>query len=156
VFLWRQHQERTHTWFGMFDAEGRETEAVEVMHYAWTGKWPANRVPQLDSVKIGRQTAYDGVYLAPAQTSTAQVWVRDLDGDALQYHWEVLREGTSFPYGGNGEPKPPAVPGLIEIPNRRQLSFQAPAEEGPYRLFVYAYDGQGHFATANIPFFVRK
>jgi hypothetical protein len=156
VFLWRQHQERTHTWFGMFDAEGRETEAVEVMHHAWTGKWPANRVPQLDSVKIGRQTAYDGVYLAPAQAATAQVWVRDPDGDALQYHWEVLREGTAFPYGGNGERKPPAVPGLIENPDRRQLSFQTPTEEGPYRLFVYAYDNEGHFATANVPFFVRK
>jgi hypothetical protein len=68
----------------------------------------------------------------------------------------VLSEGTSFPYGGNGEPRPPAVPGLIENPNRRQLPFQTPAEEGSYRLFVYAYDGQGHFATANIPFFVRK
>lgn len=156
VFLWRQHQERTHTWFGMFDAEGQETEAVDVMHYEWTGRWPANRTPRLDSVKLGGKTAYAGVYLQPGQTNQARVWATDPDGDALRYNWEVLREGTAFPYGGNGEKRPPAVPGLITEANTPRLSFQTPAEEGAYRLFVYAYDGKGHWATANIPFYVKK
>jgi hypothetical protein len=31
---------------------------------------------------------------------------------------------------------------------------QAPAKSGAYRLFVYALDGKGHAAHANIPFFV--
>ena len=156
VFLWRQHQERTHTWFGMFDENGLETEAVDVMHHAWTGKWPANRTPRLDSVKIGNQTAYDGVYLQPGQSYQATVWVTDPESDPIRYNWEVLREGSSFPYGGNGEKRPSALPGLINAPDNRQISFQAPAEEGPYRLFVYAYDGKGHWATANVPFFVKK
>jgi beta-galactosidase/beta-glucuronidase len=156
VFLWRQHQERTHTWFGMFDAEGRETEAVDVMHYVWRGQWPANRSPRLDSVRIAGQTAYDGIYLKSGQPYPAQVWVRDPDGDRLQYTWEVLREGTDFPYGGSGEKRPPAVPGLITDANRAAITLRAPAEAGPYRLFVYAYDGKGHWATANIPFFVEK
>jgi hypothetical protein len=156
VFLWRQHQERTHTWFGMFDAEGRETQAVEVMHHQWTGKWPRNRVPQLDSVILAGKNAYAGIYLQAGQSYSAQVWVRDPDKDPLQYSWEVLREGTSFPYGGNGEPKPPAVPGLLGEVNADKITLKSPAEEGAYRLFVYAYDGQNHFATANIPFFVRK
>jgi hypothetical protein len=155
VFLWRQHQERTHTWFGMFDENGLETEAVEVMHYKWTGKWPANRVPRLDSIKVAGKTAYQNVYLKPAQTYTAQVWVSDPDGDALTYKWEILPEGSSFPYGGNGEKKPPAVPGLIAHANNAQTSFRCPDKEGAYRLFVYAYDGKGHWATANIPFFVQ-
>lgn len=156
VFLWRQHQERTHTWFGMFDAEGQETETVDVMHYEWTGRWPANRTPRLDSVRLNGKTAYQGVYLKPGQTSQARVWVNDPDGDALRYNWEVLREGTAFPYGGNGEKRPPAVPCLINEANTLQPTVQAPAEEGAYRLFVYAYDGKGHWATANIPFYVKK
>lgn len=156
VFLWRQHQERTHTWFGMFDAQGLETEAVDVMHYEWTGRWPANRTPRLDSVKLDGKTAYQGIYMQPGQPGQARVWVRDPEGDALQYNWEVLREGTTFPYGGNGEKRPPAIPDLIKEPNTSQLSFQAPTEEGAYRLFVYAYDGNGHLATANIPFYVQK
>ena len=155
VFLWRQHQERTHTWFGMFDENGLETEAVEVMHYKWTGRWPANRVPRLDSIKVDGKTAYQNVYLKPAQTYTAQVWVNDPDGDALAYKWEILPEGSSFPYGGNGEKKPPAVPGLVTDATYAQTPFRSPDKEGAYRLFVYAYDGKGHWATANIPFYVQ-
>src|SRR4028119_992778 len=126
VFLWRQHQERTHTWFGMFDANGLETEAVDVMHYEWTGKWPQNRTPRLDSLKIRQHTAYNNVYLQPSKSYTAQVWVTEPDNDNIQYNWEVLPEGTAFPYGGNGEKKPAAVPGLISEVNKRQISFKSP------------------------------
>lgn len=156
VFLWRQHQERTHTWFGMFDETGLETEAVDVMHRAWTGRWPANRVPRLDSVRLGGKTAFDGIYLQPGAAQTAEAWVTDPDRDALRYRWEVLREGTDFPYGGNGEKRPPSVSGTIAEPTSRRISWVVPADEGPYRLFVYAYDDRGHFATANVPFFVKK
>lgn len=155
VFLWRQHQERTHTWFGMFDANGLETEAVDVMHYEWTGKWPQNRTPRLDSLKIGQLTAYNNVYLQPSQSYTAEVWVKEPDNDSIQYNWEVLPEGTTFPYGGNGEKKPEAIPGLIGEVNKPHINFKSPDKEGSYRLFVYAYDGKGHWATANIPFYVK-
>lgn len=155
VFLWRQHQERTHTWFGMFDAKGLETEAVDVMHYEWTGKWPQNRTPRLDSLKVGQFTAYNNVYLQPSQSYTAQVWVKDPDNDNIQYNWEVLPEGTTFPYGGNGEKKPAAISGLMGKVNQSHINFKSPDKEGVYRLFVYAYDGKGHWATANIPFYVK-
>jgi beta-galactosidase/beta-glucuronidase len=155
VFLWRQHQERTHTWFEMFDTNGLETEAVDVMHYEWTGKWPQNRTPYLDSLKIGKLTAYNNVYLQPSQNYTAQVWVTEPDNDNIQYTWEVLPEGTTFPYGGNGEKKPPVISGLISELNKSKINFKSPGNEGSYRLFVYAYDEQGHWATANIPFYVK-
>lgn len=155
VFLWRQHQERTHTWFGMFDASGQETEAVDVMHHAWTGNWPQNRTPQLDSAKIGAQTAYKNVYLQTGKKYNAKVWATDFERDKLTYKWEILEEGTRFPYGGNGEPKPPTVPGLIKKDNKANISFESPKKEGAYRLFVYVYDGNGNWATANIPFYVK-
>lgn len=155
VFLWRQHQERTHTWFGMFDTAGLATEAVEVMYYEWTGQWPTNRTPHLDSMKIGDHTAYDNVYLKKNESYTAQVWVTDADKDSIQYNWEIMQEGAAFPYGGNGEKKPPAIPHLINETSKPQITFRSPEAEGAYRLFVYAYDGNGHWATANIPFYVQ-
>jgi hypothetical protein len=155
VFLWRQHQERTHTWFGMFNEKGLETEAVDVMHHAWTGKWPANRTPSLDSVKLDGKTAYQSVYLKPSSMYGAQVWVQDPDNDKIKYRWEILREGTSFPYGGNGERKGEAVATKFQNDKSPKITFAAPTGEGAYRLFVYAYDGRGHWATANIPFYVQ-
>lgn len=155
VFLWRQHQERTHTWFGMFDENGLEAESVDVMQNAWSGKWPENRAPKLDSMKLKGLTAYDGIYLEPGKTYSAQVWVTDPDRDKINYNWEVLKEGTYFPYGGNNEIKPPQVEGLVDIKNKDAINLKAPSEEGSYRLFVYAYDGNGKWATANVPFFVK-
>ena len=155
VFLWRQHQERTHTWFGMFDAAGEETEAVDVMHYEWTGAWPLNRSPRLDSAKIENGTAYQNVYLKKSGSYTGQVWATDPDKDELKYAWEILPEGTDFPYGGGGEKKPGALSGLISEGGKSKISFRSPEKEGAYRLFVYVYDGKGHWATANVPFYVE-
>lgn len=155
VFLWRQHQERTHTWFGMFDAEGLSTEAVDVMEYEWTGKWPSYRAPRLDSVSLNSTTAYKNVYLQKNKIYSAQVWATDADADSLRYNWEVLPEGEHFPYGGNGESKPAALPSLIQETNTERIHFSSPGKEGAYRLFVYVYDGKRHWATANIPFYVR-
>ena len=155
VFLWRQHQERTHTWFGMFDEKGLETEAVDVMHYAWTGGWPSNRAPYLDSMKVNGKTAYENVFLQASSMYSAQVWVKDLERDKIQYRWEILKEGTSFPYGGNGEENPGSIGTTFRGAQSSRIRFRSPPVEGAYRLFVYAYDGMGHWATANIPFFVK-
>jgi hypothetical protein len=45
--------------------------------------------------------------------------------------------------------------GLIRNPESRGITLEAPGASGPYRLFVYVYDGQGHAGHANIPFLVE-
>lgn len=155
VFLWQQHQERTHTWFGMFDEQGNESESVEVMFEAWSGNSPVNRAPRIHLLTIDGKPATDSVILGPGQRARAQVEAIDPDSDAIRFVWEVLKEGTTFPYGGQGEPKPPAVPEAILQSEGDIVDIRTPAPPGPYRLFVYVYDGRGHFATANIPFLVK-
>jgi len=157
VFLWRQHQEYTHTWFGMFDKEWRETEAVDVMRYVWTGEWPENRAPRIDSMRINGKSAYDFIYLAPGERAVAQVWMRDPDvNDAVSYAWELLPEQESFGYGGRGERKPDVVDCAIETIADGSIRFTAPLQKGAYRLFVAGYDKGNHVAFANIPIFVGE
>ena len=157
VFLWRQHQEYTHTWFGMFDKEWRETEAVDVMRYEWTGAWPPNRAPQVKSMTINGKTAYDFVTLVAGEIANALVVMQDTDeNDAIRYEWEVLREQTNFGYGGNGEKKPESVDCSFKITADGAVSFIAPREKGAYRIFVAGYDKGNHVACANIPFYVGE
>jgi len=76
--------------------------------------------------------------------------------DTLSCHWEVVEEGTQFPYGGQGEKKPPVHSGCIEAANRQAITWTAPLRSGPYRIFVSVYDSHGHFACANVAFFVEE
>jgi hypothetical protein len=157
VFLWRQHQEYTHTWFGMFDKEWRETEAVDVMRYEWTGQWPENRAPRIDSMRIDGKSAYDSVSLSPGKKAVAQVWMHDPDAnDTIKYEWELLPESQTFGYGGHGESKPQAIDCSAEVIADGAIRFTTPLQEGAYRLFAAGYDKGNHVAYANIPFYVGK
>ncbi|MGF1635643.1 MAG: glycoside hydrolase family 2 TIM barrel-domain containing protein [Cyclobacteriaceae bacterium] len=154
VFLWHQHQERTHTWFGMFDENGLETASVNVMRNVWTGTWPDNHAPAIHAMRINEKSAYDNPVFAPNEIVMASLSASDPDGDTLTFRWEILHEGLDFPYGGDGEQKPPSIDGILDPKDLNMVSVRIPADTGMYRLFAYIYDGNGAFATANIPFLV--
>ena len=153
VFLWGQKQERTPTWFGLFTEAGEETEAVDVMHYIWNGSWPENRSPQVNSMSLHGQSAIQNVTLTAAQTYDAAVDIVDPDGDSLTYRWELKPESEATQVGGAFEESIANLDGLVSA-DSTTARITAPAP-GEYRLFVYAYDGQGHAAHANIPFLVE-
>lgn len=159
AFLWTSdRQERTHTWYNMFTGDGLKKGTVGSMQYMWTGEWPENRAPEIESLTINGMSARDDVALAPNSTNTARVVVNDPDSDALTIEWELLPEPTEFgAYAGQGETKPPPVEGFIRSDENGNIRFDVPGETGRnYRLFVYAFDGQGNAAVANIPFFVTE
>ncbi len=155
VFLWGQKQERTPTWYGLFLPTGEATEAVDAMHRAWNGEWPDNRAPRLESAMLDGRSASDGIYLAAKRSFPAEVISTDPDGDPLTFHWEVRRESQAETEGGDDEPVPHAIEGVIDQPDAPQINLTAPDEPGAYRLFVYVYDGRGSAAHANIPFYVN-
>ena len=86
----------------------------------------------------------------------AKVWLRDPDNDSLIVRWEILHETTDKRSGGDEEEKPAAVSGWDIKQSGSSLFFKAPGGEGPYRLFVYAYDQKGSAAHANIPFYLTE
>lgn len=155
VFLWGQKQERTPTWYGMFLADGSETEVIDVMHYLWNSEWPANRAPRVEGLVLdGRQPQQD-VTLDAGGIYGALVTASDPDGDALEYRWAVLRESEATQEGGDKEEVPEQLPGLVEAAGPARVPLTAPGEPGAYRLFVYVYDGAGHAGHANVPFLVK-
>ncbi|MEJ2594176.1 MAG: glycoside hydrolase family 2 TIM barrel-domain containing protein [bacterium] len=156
VFLWGQKQERTPTWYGVFLENGDKTEAVDVMQYVWTGKWPENRAPKMISMTLDDKTAYDNVYLKAGNKYMASTTVEEPDGDPLQYKWTIMKEVPRDQQsdGGDFEQKPNTILVIEGGEVDSEVTFEAPAS-GEYRLFVYASDGKGSSATANIPFMVK-
>jgi hypothetical protein len=155
VFLWGQKQERTPTWFGMFMADGNETETIDVMHYLWKGRWPENRSPRLIDFSLDGKRAIDNITLQKDKRYSAKVVVKDPDGDELTYRWEIMRESSSTKSGGDKEDIPETIDGSFSDASAR-TTFKAPSEPGAYRLFIYVDDGHRHTAHANIPFWVNE
>lgn len=155
VFLWGQKQERTPTWYGMFLADGSETEVIDVMHYIWNGAWPENRSPRVDGLLLDGRVASQNIELDAGGRYPASVVAEDPDGDPLDYRWEVMRESEATQSGGDREEIPESLPGLVSAAGPGRAELAAPAEPGAYRLFLYVYDGQGHAGHANIPFLVK-
>ncbi len=155
VFLWGQKQERTPTWYGLFTETGEATEAVDVMHYIWNDRWPDNRSPQVQHLTLDGRTAFDNIKVGPGIAFEASVGLNDPEGDALTFAWSVKPESDSVEHGGDFEAPIEDVGTLIEHPNASSTVIHAPKAPGAYRVFVYAYDGQGNAAHGNIPFLVE-
>ncbi|HEX3718406.1 MAG TPA: hypothetical protein VH595_10605 [Verrucomicrobiae bacterium] len=156
VFLWGQKQERTPTWYGMFLKSGEETASVDALHYLWNGHWPSNRSPELKGAWLDGKTAYQSVRLKAGHNYTAKIAAADPDADPLTFRWVVMSESNARTTGGDVESEPKNWPALIQQPDRDEITLNAPATPGAYRLFAYVFDGHGHAAHANIPFYVDK
>jgi hypothetical protein len=150
AFLWGHKQETTATWYGMFLDSGEKLAAVDVLASLWSGKPTANASPSITPIRIEA----DPGALAPNQTFDAVVTADDAEGDALRFVWIVRSESTDRRVGGDAERAPPEHKGLATETSPGSARVRAPADPGAYRLFVYAYDGRGNAATANIPFLV--
>jgi hypothetical protein len=147
AFLWGQKQETTPTWYGMLLPTGEKLPAVDAAVRQWTGKWPANRSPKIESLrfKSGADRAKAGTRLE------AVAAVSDRDDEALTYEWTVMAESTDIKHGGDAESVPPSFPDALEAGTGPECAVTLPAA-GAYRLFLVVRDGRGGASTANLPF----
>lgn len=153
VFFWGHKQEATATWFGMFLPSGEKLPRVDAMAYAWSGEWPENRAPKLNS--LDTPVAFKRV--AAGSQSFAVVDCVDREGDELSYVWDIRAESSDRRTGGDAEAAPPSFPDAIEQgQGTTRISFRAPSKPGGYRVFVTAYDGQGGAVAHNLPFYVEE
>ncbi|HEK20261.1 MAG: hypothetical protein C0191_05185 [Mucilaginibacter sp.] len=156
VFYWGQKQELTPTWFSLFDENGAETEAVEVMQYIWTGKKTTHKAPILKYMLLDDKGGKDNIILKADSVTKSRVYFANLDTTGLTFKWKIFAEDWFKPTGIFSDKKPREITNLIIKRNGSELSFKVPDKEGPYRILVYVYNKSGAFATANTPFYVLK
>lgn len=155
VFLWGQKQERTPTWYGLFTENDEQTAAIDVMHYFWNGTWPENQCPSVDNPLLNGLTRFSNVTLSAEEVATVTFNASDPDGDTLSVRAEVMPEPKELSQGGDYEPRPASIEGLVTAASLAGVTFTAPATAGNYRILVYITDGHQHAATFNVPFQVR-
>ncbi|CAN5427234.1 glycoside hydrolase family 2 TIM barrel-domain containing protein [soil metagenome] len=155
AFTWGHKQEETSTWFGMLLPTGERTESVDVATKAWTGKWPANRSPQIESL-----TADQPSELEAGQAVIVALKATDADGNPLACVWQLVRESSDKKSGGDDEAVPQEMASTTGEALKNGASrhvFHAPKEPGaPFRVFVTVRDGKGNAAVANLPFRVKQ
>jgi hypothetical protein len=154
VFFWGQKQEHTHTWFSIFDEEGRKSEVFYDLKSLWGSPKNVNDLPpQLKYMLIDNQGANDTLVYNANEIKTAQIIMENKIDTTYQFKWEVFNEGWNYKQTEK-EKRPKKIPIKTIDKTDNFLTFNIPKKEGPYRIFVYVYDKKGNFATANIPFYV--
>ncbi len=156
VFLWGQKQERTPSWYGLFTEDGERTEAINVMEYLWTGEYPDQMAPKMHDITIeGIGGRFDNVRLHRDGEYTALINVEHPDNSRLSVRAEIMPEPQQLSDGGDYEPRPDSIEGLIVSTNTSEIVFRAPGQTGEYRILVYVTDENNNAGTANIPFYVK-
>lgn len=153
AFLWGHKQEATATWFGMLLPEGQRTAAADTMSELWTGKQPANRCPQINSLTLEGST--NEVDLG--QTVKLKLDAIDPDNDALSVRWILTEESSNYVTGGDFQKSPRSFKDALINANESTAEFKMPDSGGLYRIYAYADDGAENNggAVANVPIRVR-
>ncbi len=156
VFLWGQKQERTPSWYGLFTENGEKTEAINVLEYLWTKKQPKHTAPRILDIQIlGKGDRFDNVYLEKDQLYTTILSIEHPHINTLKVRAEIMPEPSELSEGGDYEPRPASINGLILSTGIPEITFKAPNKTGAYRILVYVVDDHNYAATANISFFVQ-
>jgi len=153
AFVWGQKQERTPTWYGIFNKDGRPIAVLDELTLFWSGKYPKDRAPAVKGMTLNGKVSTESVMLKPDKVYTAAIDAFDHEGEKLEYKWAITEEVKAKSQGGEFEAEPRDVKIDIIKQEGGQIEFRSPAKKGEYRLFAYTYDKE-KVGTANIPFLV--
>jgi hypothetical protein len=154
-FLWGNKVEATPTWFGMLLPDtGEKLGTVDAMTFAWTGKYPEARAPEITRFECSAAKQE----IAPGSKQTVTCLAQGgAPGGKLTYRYEIRPEGSGEIRHEPGQQAPAAIAGVVPPESEDgSQSFTAPTQEGAYRLYLYVRDGKGAAATANVPFLVKR
>lgn len=154
IFFWGQKQETTHTWFSLFDEHGRKTESVSAATAIWTGKERKDTFPKINYMLLNKKGAYDNIILKPNQPANAELLMESGSLKPEKIEWEIYPEDWYRKGNVNNLVRPAAVSTKFSSTADLQVTFNTPAIEGPYRLFVTVTNRDGNIATSNTPFYI--
>ena len=154
-FYWGIKQERTHTWFSTFQKDGKKNETAVVLEQILSNKITTYNGPKIEYILLNGKGAGESIILQSKENAEVQLVLpknHNISGDVIK--WEIRKENWNYAYN-EVEKTPDTIPNLITRIKDLKMTFKAPEEAGPYRVFLKIED-ENYFATANIPFYVLK
>lgn len=152
AFYWGQKQEKTHTWFGIFDEEGRKSEPYYALEEIWKGYTASQKFATINYMLLNGKGALDNIIVKPDEVLTSTVYYHQYNEKKITLEWELLPESW-FTNRWTQQEKPCNLNEQIISLTGDSMVFKAPKQEGPYRLFVKIYN-ETEFTTTNTPFYV--
>ncbi|MFO0870479.1 MAG: glycoside hydrolase family 2 TIM barrel-domain containing protein [Pirellulales bacterium] len=146
AFLWGQKQEVTATWFSLLLADGSRLAAVDALSELWTGQPPANRCPEIATLKLLGPAAVE-----PGSKVKLELNSSDPENDPLRVSWDLVADDEQYGTGGDAEEQGTRFPSAILQADARGAELQLPRDGGLYRVYVTVRDPHGGAATANVP-----
>jgi hypothetical protein len=142
----------------MFLPDGARLGAVDTMSELWSGRPPAKPVPTLEPLVIegdddAEQGAEQGV--DPGAEVRVKAIITSHLSESATVRWVLHRESGDYNTGGDFRPMLPEIEGVIQEGDSQGARLRMPEDPGPYRLFLYVYDGDGGAAMANVPLLVK-
>ena len=154
-FLWGQKQESTATWHGMFLNNGNPTEAVDIMEYCWTGRWPKSRAPSIKNISLENIGWRKDHILAASTQATLKIEYLEYNNKEVIVEYVLFPEAFSDKIGGDIQKSPEPINLEIVRQSNNELIFVSPKRKGAYRLFAFIRNKKDQSSVANIPFLVE-
>lgn len=154
-FLWGQKQESTATWHGMFLNNGNPTEAVDIMEYCWTGRWPKSRAPSIKNISLEDIGWRKDHILAASTQATLKIEYLEYNNKEVIVEYVLFPEAFSDKIGGDIQKSPEPINLEIVRQSNNELIFVSPKRKGAYRLFAFIRNKKDQSSVANIPFLVE-
>ena len=106
--------------------------------------------PAVEPLQVDGQSEVE-----PGSELQVNASVADPEGGEIRARWALRPESGDYETGGDFRPDLPDIEGAVLEGRIDGATVRMPAEPGPYRLFLFAYDEAGNAATANLPLLVK-
>lgn len=151
AFYWGSKTEGTPTWFNILDTIGRKSESFYALQNVWLSHPDSINFPfKVENLKLDGYTKNTPLIFTPNTATNAKISFEYKTDSVVKFDWLLYKEAWGKQQWTNLKAL------VFESCGQDHLQFNTPSEEGPYRLFVKAYDANNNFSTANVPFYVLK
>jgi hypothetical protein len=158
LFYWGNKHERTYTWFSLF-MDDKKLESLKTIKHLWNGTEITDSWIGLEYVLVDGKGSFDNVVFEPNQLKQSEIVFSNGNPPDVQIKWEIYPEAWSWPWWLRQDTARIDFSPIRKMErfvgfNENKATFLTPEKDGAYRLFAFAFDSEGYFATANIPFYI--